>query len=37
MGLGFFSFFFFLSIVDLPCIVSSVQKSEPVTHICALF
>lgn len=26
-------FFVFLSIVDLPCVVSSVQQSEPVTHI----
>ena len=33
----FFFSFFFLHIVDLPCIVSSVQQSEPVTHISALF
>ena len=30
-------FFVFLSIVDLPCVVSSVQQSEPVTHISAFF
>ena len=34
---AWFFVFVFLSIVDLPCVVSSEQQSEPVIHITSLF